>query len=56
MLHSWSLHAETFEVPQIGAKGYHLGDYGDGAYWVTDGLYNSLFLVSTEGVIVIDAP
>ncbi len=62
VLQTWSLHAQdtavssTFEVPQIGPKGYHLGDYGDGAYWVTDGLYNSLFVVSDEGVIVIDAP
>ena len=40
----------------IGAKGYHVGSYGDGAYWVTDGLYNSMFVVSDEGVIVIDAP
>jgi glyoxylase-like metal-dependent hydrolase (beta-lactamase superfamily II) len=62
VLQTWSLHAQdtavgsTFEVPQIGAKGYHVGDYGDGAYWVTDGLYNSLFVVSNEGVIVIDAP
>ena len=34
VLQTWSLHAQTFEVPQIGPKGYHLGDYGDGAYWV----------------------
>ena len=51
-----SLQAGTFEVPQIGAKGYHVGEYGDGAYWVTDGLYNSMLVVSKEGVIVIDAP
>ena len=42
--------------PVIGSKGYYVGSYGDGAYWVTDGLYNSMFVVSNEGVIVIDAP
>lgn len=58
-LQSWSSHAQTIkapEVPEIGDKGYHVQGYGDGAYWVTDGLYNSLFLVSDEGVIVVDAP
>lgn len=54
----WSVNAaeQTIEAPIIGPKGYHVGSYGDGAYWVTDGLYNSIFVVSTEGVIVIDAP
>ena len=46
VLQTWSLHAQdtaaegeavgsTFEVPQIGPKGYHVGEYGDGAYWIT---------------------
>lgn len=49
--------AETsIEVPVIGEKGYHVGSYGGGAYWVTNGLYNSMFIVSDEGVIVVDAP
>ena len=47
---------QQFENPEIGPKGYHVGSYGDGAYWVTDGLYNSMFVVSDEGVIVVDAP
>lgn len=47
---------QQFEDPVIGPKGYHVGSYGDGAYWITDGLYNSLFVVSDEGVIVVDAP
>ncbi|NOH21891.1 MBL fold metallo-hydrolase [Vibrio europaeus] len=47
---------KEFKDPVIGSKGYYLGSYGDGAYWVTDGLYNSMFVVSDDGVIVIDAP
>ena len=45
-----------FEDPVIGASGYYVGSYGDGAYWVSDGLANSMFVVSDEGVIVVDAP
>ncbi len=47
---------QTIEDPAIGEKGYHVGSYGGGAYWVTNGLYNSMFIVSAEGVIVVDAP
>jgi len=28
----------------------------DGLYWVSDGAYNTMFLVTSEGVIAIDAP
>lgn len=45
-----------FQEPIIGSKGYHLGSYGGGAYWISDGRTNSMFIVSDEGVIVIDAP
>jgi len=47
---------QTIENPVIGEKGYHVGSYGNGAYWITNGLYNSMFIVSDEGVIVVDAP
>lgn len=47
---------QTIEDPVIGPKGYYVGSYGGGAYWVTNGLYNSMFVVSDEGVIVVDAP
>ena len=58
ILLGWSVKAseQTIKDPVIGEKGYHVGSYGDGAYWVTDGLYNSMFIVSDVGVIVIDAP
>jgi glyoxylase-like metal-dependent hydrolase (beta-lactamase superfamily II) len=28
----------------------------DGLFWVTDGAYNTMFLVTDEGVVAIDAP
>ncbi|MBV1931331.1 MAG: hypothetical protein KUG71_06410 [Porticoccaceae bacterium] len=40
----------NFGEPVIGTKGYHLGDYGGGAYWVSDGRTNSMFVVTDEGV------
>ena len=58
LLFTWSVNAaeQSIEEPVIGEKGYYVGSYGGGAYWVTDGLYNSMFVVSEEGIIVIDAP
>ena len=42
--------------PQIPAKGYLLQKIHDNLYWVTDGIYNTMFLVSDQGVIAVDAP
>lgn len=42
--------------PKIPAKGYLVQEIRDHLYWVTDGMYNSMFLVSNQGVIVVDAP
>ena len=58
MLHVGTASAQgtPIEDPTIGEKGYFVGSYGDGAYWITNGLYNSMFIVSDEGVIVVDAP
>ena len=41
-------------VPQD--KGYIVEDLGDGLYWVTEGVYQVIFLTTGEGVIVVDAP
>jgi len=35
-------------------KGYFVQEIRDRLYWVTDGLYNTMFLVSSEGVIAVD--
>lgn len=35
-------------------KGYFVQEIRGGLYWVTDGLYNTMFVVSSQGVIVVD--
>jgi len=42
----------TFKVD----SGYYDGSYGRGAYWVTKGLYSSIFSVGVKDVIDTDAP
>lgn len=42
--------------PDLGAAGYRVEPFGGGVYMVTDNLYQALFLVSDEGVIVVDNP
>ncbi|MBQ0853922.1 MBL fold metallo-hydrolase [Streptomyces sp. BH-SS-21] len=36
--------------------GYHVGRIGGHLYWVTDGYYQAMFLTTTTGVVVVDAP
>ena len=38
------------------AKGYRLQALGDGLYMITDGAYQSMFMIYETGVVVIDAP
>lgn len=38
------------------AKGYALQPIGDNLYWITDGAYSTMFMVTTAGVIACDAP
>ena len=45
--------AQGYKIP---AAGYYVEPFGQGAYMVTDGEYQAVFLVSTEGVILVDAP
>jgi glyoxylase-like metal-dependent hydrolase (beta-lactamase superfamily II) len=57
-----SKNATTIPLPQaakgpsIPAKGYLVQQIGDHLYWVTDGAYNTMFLVTDKGVIAVDAP
>ena len=37
-------------------NGYYVAELSDGLYWVTEGVYQMMFLVTGEGVIVVDAP
>jgi hypothetical protein len=54
--------AATYPVPEI-AKGppvpeerYVVDEIADGIFWLSDGAYQSMFLVTDEGVIAVDAP
>lgn len=43
--------------PRIDPKiGYYLEHLGSGTYFITEGAYQTLFLVSTVGVILVDCP
>src|SRR6478735_6862535 len=37
-------------------KGYSVKEIKDGLYWVTEGVYDTMFLTTGKGVIVVDAP
>lgn len=43
-------------VPISSEIGYYLEDLGNGTYFITDGSYQTMFLVSNDGVIVVDCP
>jgi glyoxylase-like metal-dependent hydrolase (beta-lactamase superfamily II) len=42
--------------PIIPEKGYLVEEIRDNLYWVTDGSYNTMFLVTDVGVVAVDAP
>ena len=47
---------EAAKGPAIPSKGYLVEEIRDGLFWVTDGAYNTIFLVTDEGVVAVDAP
>src|SRR6476659_8952940 len=42
--------------PALNEQGYFVGRVERNLYWVTDGVYQSAFLTTTDGVVVFDAP
>ena len=42
--------------PALNEQGYYVGRVERNLYWVTDGVYQSAFLVTRDGVVVFDAP
>src|ERR1700733_12146444 len=42
--------------PALNDQGYHVGRVERNLYWVTDGVYNSAFLATPDGVVLFDAP
>jgi glyoxylase-like metal-dependent hydrolase (beta-lactamase superfamily II) len=47
---------EAAKGPAIPPKGYLVQEIRDHFYWVTDGSYNTMFLVTEKGVVAVDAP
>ena len=47
---------ESSRGPAIPEKGYLVEEISDNLYWVTDGSYNTMFLITDEGVVAVDAP
>ena len=47
---------EVAKGPPIPAKGYLVQELGGNLYSVSDGAYNTMFLVTDKGVVAIDAP
>jgi glyoxylase-like metal-dependent hydrolase (beta-lactamase superfamily II) len=42
--------------PALNDQGYYVGRVERNLYWVTDGVYQSAFLTTSDGVVLFDAP
>ncbi len=42
--------------PALNEQGYYVGRVEGNLYWVTDGTYQSAFLATSDGVVLLDAP
>jgi hypothetical protein len=42
--------------PALNEQGYFVGRVERNLYWVTDGVYQSAFLTTDDGVVLFDAP
>ena len=42
--------------PAVNEHGYYVGRVERNLYWITDGTYQSAFLTTSDGVVVLDAP
>ncbi len=54
-INALSLWAGVMFGQTSGNKGYFVQEIKDGLYWVSDGAYNTMFLVTIDGVIAVDA-
>ncbi len=53
---AFALAATAQSAQKKADMGYTVNLISDGLYWVTDGMYNTAFLVYDRGVVAIDAP
>lgn len=51
-----ALRAMAAQGQEIPEKGYLVEEIRDGLYYITEGVYQMMFLVTSEGVVVVDAP
>jgi glyoxylase-like metal-dependent hydrolase (beta-lactamase superfamily II) len=42
--------------PALNEQGYYVGRVEQNLYWITDGTYQSAFLTTRDGVVLLDAP
>jgi glyoxylase-like metal-dependent hydrolase (beta-lactamase superfamily II) len=42
--------------PAVNEQGYYVGRVERNLYWITDGTYQSAFLTTSDGVVLLDAP
>jgi glyoxylase-like metal-dependent hydrolase (beta-lactamase superfamily II) len=42
--------------PALNADGYFVGNIHGNLYWVTDSVYQAMFLTTRDGVVLVDAP
>jgi len=42
--------------PAVNERGYFVGQVERNLYWITDGTYQSAFLTTSDGVVLLDAP
>src|SRR5258706_7426646 len=42
--------------PALNEQGYYVGRVERNLYWITDGVYQSAFLTTSDGVVLLDAP
>jgi glyoxylase-like metal-dependent hydrolase (beta-lactamase superfamily II) len=42
--------------PALNADGYFVGNINGNLYWVTDSVYQAMFLTTRDGVVLVDAP
>ena len=42
--------------PALNEQGYYVDGVERNLYWVTDGTYQSAFLTTSDGVVVLEAP
>jgi glyoxylase-like metal-dependent hydrolase (beta-lactamase superfamily II) len=47
---------ENARGPQVPEAGYVLDEIADGVFWLSEGSYSSMFVVTDDGVIAMDAP